>query len=131
MGAWTHEPFGNDDAADWVADLVESKNLTAIEGALNAVTEEAEEYLEAPQCAEALAAAEVVAALLAHPSASLPEKAAKWVKGKAAPSSALVAKAQRAVAAILKASELQELWAESEDYSQWQTVTKDLLARLG
>jgi hypothetical protein len=33
-------------------------------------------------------------------------------------------------AAVLGASELQELWEESDDYLQWQDVTKDLLARL-
>lgn len=131
MGAWSHEPFGNDDAADWLSELEESNDLSVIESALSAVTDEAEEYLEAPQCSSALAAAEVVAALLGMPAKSLPEEATAWVSGKPQPTAALVAKAKGAVAAVLSSSELQELWAESDDYSQWQAATKDLLARLG
>ncbi|MEP7009716.1 MAG: DUF4259 domain-containing protein [Acidobacteriota bacterium] len=131
MGAWSHEPFGNDDAGDWLSGLGQAKDLSAIENALNAVTDEAEEYLEAPQCSSALAAAEVVAALLGKPNPALPEEAVSWVKGKPSPPSNVVAKAKSAVAAVLDSSELQELWAESEDYPQWQAITKDLLGRLG
>ena len=130
MGAWSHEPFGNDDAGDWVSELTESEDLGAIERALDAVTDSAEEYLEAPDCSAALAAAEVVAALLGKPTASLDQEAAAWVKGKPRPPSELVAKAKRAVASVLKSSELQELWAESSEYAQWQAVTNDLLVRL-
>lgn len=130
MGAWSHEPFGNDDTGDWLSELEQSKDLSVVETAINAVTDDAEEYLEAPQCSVALAAAEVVAALLGFPSTSLPEEAVGWTRGKSRPSAPLVAKAKRAVSAGLEASELQELWAESEDYSQWKAGAKNLLARL-
>ena len=130
MGAWSHEPFGNDDAGDWVSELSESKDLSAIQSALDAVTDDAEDYLEAPECSAALAAAEVVAALLGKPTASLDEEAAAWVVGKPQPAPELVTKAKRAVTSVLKSSELQELWAESTDYAQWQAVTNDLLGRL-
>lgn len=131
MGAWSHEPFGNDDAGDWIYELEESTDLSAIERALAAVTTQAEEYLEAPECSSALAAAEIVAALIGHPVATLPESAAAWVKGRAKPDGALIAQAKSAVAAVLGGSELQELWEESDDYAQWQEVTNDLLVRLG
>jgi hypothetical protein len=130
MGAWSHEPFGNDDAGDWISELEQSKDLSVVEAALNAVTDDAEEYLQAPQCSTALAAAEVVAALLGRPSTSLPAEAVGWTSGRSRPSTSLVAKAKRAVSAVLETSELQELWAESEDYPQWQAGTKNLLARL-
>lgn len=130
MGAWSHEPFGNDVAGDWVYDLERSKDLSAIGSALSAVTDEADEYLEAPQCSAALAAAEVVAAMLGKPVESLPEEVTVWMKGKPRPDDALISKAKKAISAILQSSELQELWAESEHYPQWQAITKDLLTRL-
>jgi Domain of unknown function (DUF4259) len=130
MGAWSYEPFGNDDAGDWLSELEQSKDLSVVEAALNAVTDDAEEYLQAPQCSMALAAAEVVAALLGRSSTSLPAEAVGWTSGKSRPSASLIAKAKRAVSAVLETSELQELWAESEDYPQWQAGTKNLLARL-
>lgn len=130
MGAWSHEPFGNDDAGDWVYDLERSKDLSAIGSALSAVTDEADEYLEVPQCSAALAAAEVVAAMLGKPVKSLPEEVTVWMKGKPRPDDALISKAKKAISAILQSSELQELWAESEHYPKWQAITKDLLTRL-
>ena len=130
MGAWSHEPFGNDDARDWLSVLEQSKGLSVVEAALNGVADDAEEYLEAPQCSVALVAAEVVAALLGRPSISLPAEVVGWTSGRSRPSASLVTKAKRAVSAVLENSELQELWAESEDYPQWQAGTKNLLARL-
>ena len=109
MGAWSHEPFGNDDAGDWLSELVQSKDLSIVEAGLNAVTDDAEEYLQAPQCSTALAAAEVVAALLGRPSTSLPAEAVGWTSGRSRPSASLVAKAKRVVSAVLETSELQEL----------------------
>jgi hypothetical protein len=131
MGAWSHEPFGNDDAGDWIYELEDSTDFSVIERTLAAVVTQAADYLEAPECTSALAAAEIVAALIGHPVATLPESAAAWVRGKAKPDDALIAQAKSAVTAILGASELQELWEESDHYAKWQEVTKDLLARLG
>ena len=34
MGAWSHEPFGNDDANDWAYELEETEDLSHIEAAL-------------------------------------------------------------------------------------------------
>jgi hypothetical protein len=39
MGAWSHEPFGNDDANDWAYGLEEAEDLSYVEEALNAVLE--------------------------------------------------------------------------------------------
>jgi hypothetical protein len=130
MGAWSHEPFGNDDAGDWLYELEGSTDFSAIESALAAVTSEAGGYLEAPECSAALAAAEIVAALAGKPITSLPDDAAAWVSGKGAPVVALIAQARSAVTAVLESSELQELWEDSDDYAAWQAITKDLLKRL-
>ena len=85
MGAWGHDSFDNDDAGDWQCDLVDSSDMSAIAEALNGVTDDAEDYIEAPECSMAIAAAEVVAALHGNPSATLPDDAQAWVKGKPQP----------------------------------------------
>ena len=46
---------------------------------------EAADYIEAPDASAALAAAEVVAALLGRPAVELPDAVAAWVAGKKPP----------------------------------------------
>jgi hypothetical protein len=63
VGAWGYNPFENDDAADWIAKLVESRDphflSVTLSRARNASGLASERY-----CAEALAAAEALACLL-------------------------------------------------------------------
>jgi len=63
MGAWSHESFGNDDACDWVAQLEECNDLSFVESTLDALLAVGDDYLEAPEASQAIAAAEVVARL--------------------------------------------------------------------
>lgn len=65
MGAWSHEPFGNDDTNDWAYSysLDGVNDLSVIEATLNRALD-AEEYLEALEASEAIAAVEVLAKLL-------------------------------------------------------------------
>ena len=130
MGAWGRSSFENDDALDWVAEL-ESAGVSAIVEALNHVTDEADEYIEAPECSMAIAAAEVVAALSGRPSDSLPPGAQAWLVGKPVPAASLVAKARQAVEAVLGESELKDLWAENaRDFPKWTATLNDLKQRL-
>lgn len=131
MGAWGIGPFDNDDAGDWAYDVVESDDLSVVEAAINEIASAQGAYLESPDCCNALAAAELVAAMLGKPSDSLPEELAQWISGRPAPPSSTVKNAQEAVSAILAASELRELWEETDDYEQWTAITRDLLRRLG
>ncbi|AFL74297.1 DUF4259 domain-containing protein [Thiocystis violascens] len=116
MGAWSHEPFGNDDANDWAHGLEDANDLSLIESALDNALE-AEEYLEAPEASEAVAAVEVVAKLLGKGTQtdSYTEKVDEWVKSVSArPDAALIAKARRTLERVLgENSELRELWEES------------------
>ena len=66
MGAWGVGPFENDDASDWVYQLEGAEDLELVRGTLEAAANP-QGYLEAPTCSEALAAAEVVAALSGRP----------------------------------------------------------------
>jgi hypothetical protein len=62
MGAWGVLAFDNDDAADWAYDFAEADDLSLVESAFDTVAE-AEDYLEAPEASNALAACEVLARL--------------------------------------------------------------------
>ena len=60
MGAWGVGIYDNDDAADWVAEL-EDGGLAVVSAALSTIVDG--DYVEAPEGARAVAAADVVARL--------------------------------------------------------------------
>ena len=128
MGAWSHEPFGNDTAGDWSYGLLESSDLSAIEAAVEAVLEGGEEYLEVDPASEAIAAIEVLAKLIGRgtQSDSYTRDVAAWVKSHSlTPSIELRRKAVRALDRITSAnSELMELWQEGGDEAWIQSVTE-------
>lgn len=130
MGAWSHEPFGNDDALDWVYDLDENGGYALIEQALDAALAEAE-YLEVGEGCNALAAAEILAAKLGRGTQTdHPDQVSAWLEVAAAPDAALLKKAQQAVARVLgEDSELRELWDEASP-NEWVTATQALQAAL-
>lgn len=133
MGTWDTGPFENDNAMDWVGNLTESKDMSAIESALDAVNECEDEFIEAPDCETALAAAEVVAALLGKACDTIPQEVAGWVKGKSKPNDALVRKARNAVAEIgTDRSELLDLYkeAEPEHLQKWLRSIEEVKQRL-
>ena len=119
MGAWGHGPFENDDAGDWVWELAESEDFSLVQAALETVTRPGNDFLEAPDCSIAVAAAAVVAASLGRPDPSLPEEASAWVAEHGAPPKPLVALAKKALAAIKSKSELRDLWEETETFDDW------------
>ena len=99
--------------------------------AFGAVNDIGDGYLESPESSAALAAAEVIAALLGKPSASLPDDAKECV-GRLSfkPDEELLSAARKAVERVKTDSELKELWDESDDAAQWQATVEDLAARL-
>ena len=132
-GAWDIGPFDNDDALDWVWELSESKDLSVVSDALQAVSD-SPGYLEAPTGSMAIAAAEVVAALRGNPRPQLPAEVSGWVsnfKGKVDDS--LVESARQAIAAVknVESSELAQLWSESGGVlEEWHTDLDSLSERL-
>ena len=130
MGTWGTGSFENDDAMDWLAEL-EAEGLPAAGFAIQAVLEGAPDFLEAPVCANAIAAAEVLAALQGKPAAGLPDELTAWIQ-RSAPTrpSDLVANARRALDLILSQSELLDLWAESPENNAWLAGMRDLQNRL-
>jgi hypothetical protein len=132
MGAWGYGNFDNDSALDWVIELERDDTLNTVETALMAITA-TEEYLDADECCFALAAAEVVAALVGKPAADLPNEVTNWVSAhQALDARPLLDTARRAVQAVLTSedSELRELAMEADDPAEWEAAVNDLQQRL-
>jgi len=133
MGAWGVLAFDNDDANDWAYELEEANDLSLVVSAFAAV-EEADDDLESPEAANALAACEVLARLNGKPGYknSYTEKVDEWVAAHPRlPFVPLLGRAEAVIDRILgEGSELKELWADSEDHDEWLAAMNDLRLRL-
>jgi hypothetical protein len=130
MGAGGVGNFNNGDAMDWVSELERAKTSALITETLKAVTEGGDEYLEASEASRALAAAEVVAALKHAGSPHLPIEVKQWVSRHQIGNPSLTQLALKAVQRIAAASELSELWDESDRADEWYEVIDNLEERL-
>jgi len=118
MGAWGAGNFENDDALDWLA-VLQAEGLPAAGAAIQDVLTLADDYLEAPTCCAALAAAEVIAALRGRPASRLPDELVEWLgRVSGDPGEQLATNARNAVDAIRRSSELRELWEDDEEWKQ-------------
>ena len=133
MGAWGTGIYDNDDAADWAHGL-DDGGLDLVRTALQAA--HTDSYLEAPDGAAALAAADVIGRLKSGggEQSSYAESVMNWVDRHEDDDEwiALLPAARAAVAAVLaESSELRELWAEDEtNLADWLVVVAELEARL-
>jgi len=118
MGAWSHEPFGNDTACDWSYGLEGQQDFSLVANTIQAVLDNGPDYLDADPATEAVAAVEVLAKALGRGTQtdSYTKEADAWVKSIAAkPSRELLSNASAALARILGPdSELRELWEEGD-----------------
>jgi hypothetical protein len=139
MGSWGPNTFGNDTALDWLGHLIESTGDGMVVSALSAVTDAPEgAYLIAPQCERALAAAEVVAAVLDRPCPDLdpndprhdPEAVMWLARERSSFGADLDSVSRRAIERVRRRSELQELWDETPKRGAWYTALGDLERRL-
>lgn len=158
MGTWGLGPFENDTAADFVGDLADdlSNGELVVEQIAEVLTEAGgtplDETLDADLGIEALAAAELVAAIVGRPGEALAaagpdagdddplsmDQLAAWCRtadaAKAlAQTPGLAKQAIRALDRVLAAdSELAELWEETaEDGRAWREDVLRLRTRLG
>lgn len=133
MGAWGYGSFENDDAADFLADVIDSGDTALLREALDNVLTSTE-YVEAPDACQAIIAAEIIAAMSGRPTlaAEREEELAEWLQRiRPAMDPELVTRAREALLRILaENSELRELWEEVEDYSEWQATISELLLQL-
>ena len=131
MGAWDFGPFDNDYARDWLYELEESTDTSVIAKALHKVADIGDGYLKAPDCSNAIAAAEVIAALRGHPVSDFPANAKQWVEAnQTLDTAALVSVAVAALKRIRTNSELKELWDESPESPNWHATLDDVAHRL-
>ena len=129
MGAWGIGSFENDDALDWLSELV-AEGLPASGFAIQAVLDQSGEYLEAPSCSQAIAASEIIAAMLGRPASDLPDDANEWLSRNSQPPGAeLVANARQALERIVNNSELRDLWSETSDRDRWLASVQGLRDR--
>lgn len=132
-GAWGMGPFDNDDALDWVWELEKAASTDMLEDALEEVTGSFF-YISAPECSRAVAAAEVVAALLGRPGRELPDEVKTWISDSSLRADEdLVALAREAVTLVRDSdkSELADLWRDAgNNYDEWHAGISDLIRRL-
>jgi hypothetical protein len=131
MGAWDATSFGNDTANDWAYGLEETSDLSHIEATLQKILDAGDDYLDAPDAEEAIAAAEVLAWLRGKPVPvdAYTEKIAEWVAAHPIqPTPAIIQKALSALDRIQRQpSELPELWENDPD---WAASMSNLRNRL-
>jgi hypothetical protein len=129
MGTWGTGPFQNDDALDWLGEMAQAEDLSALESTLDAVGESSQ-GLDARACKAAIAAAEAVARLRGHPGRELPDEVEQFAQRFDNVPPLLAAKARVAVIRISRSSELRSLWQESEHLEEWESAIRSLSRRL-
>lgn len=126
MGSRGIKTFDSDDALDWMHEFIEAQTLPFLKETLISVIEE--EYIEEPYGSSAVAAAEIIAALLDKAHGPLPDELNEVVsrfKPKKINDS-VIALARQAVNKILEHSELKKSWEVSDDYAKWQSNLQEL-----
>jgi hypothetical protein len=134
MGAWGSGIFENDDAADFVYEIVDRSDLSPIEAAIEQVLLMDSDYLEAPEGARALAAISILA-LLTNRDLEIKDAGPdlkQWIQQSAikVPES-LLAKSRRAAQRVITSpSEIMELWSESGEFETWKASVENLASKL-
>ncbi|WP_168210539.1 DUF4259 domain-containing protein [Persicimonas caeni] len=139
MGAWGTGNFDNDAALDFLSALYPREDGCGhIEKALAKVLPDADEAdvdeADAHACCQALAAAEIVAALGGAPRDGLSESVTDWVWYRRPVEDsrldAITELARRAVRQVRDDSELSELWQQTDSHDAWRAAVDELAARL-
>jgi len=132
MGAWGYGIFENDIALDWVGDLEGADSAEFLQETFEAIPDDPQDFVESDESDSALAAGEVVAAILGRPLAlGLPEDITTWIAThQPQASEKLVKEALRAVRRVAHQSESRDLWDDADLVDNWMTAVNDLIQRL-
>jgi hypothetical protein len=136
MPGWGTSSFENEDAQKFLGQL-KSLGVEDLRPILIRAADQ-EDYLEAPESGVAVAAAEVVAAMVLTSKGktlplAVPRQLMEWLqvnKKKIVAPLDLVDLARRAVERVRTRSELKDLWLEAEGLNEWSTALRDLEAGL-
>lgn len=133
MGAWGSGSFENDDAADFLSDLMDGKDLAPVRDVLQTVLKVGG-YLEAQDASQAIAAAEVLAAAAGRPTVAAQRKSklCEWLARYQPPvDPRLLANAVQALDRIVgEGSELKELWEDAGTASEWIEAVETVRSKL-
>lgn len=136
MGAWGLKTFENDYALDWVGSLISQNKKDMVIRALKEI-ELNNEYIEAPECSEALCAIEIISNIKSKDSSNLPEELLEWINKKRGLlkksitfSQSEIELAISTLQKIINDSELKELWQESDNYQEWISYQLNLERKL-
>jgi hypothetical protein len=134
MGAWGPGIFENDTPCDFALNVAYGDGIGLLNEAIDRVVGSGENYLEAPEAEEGLAAADIIARSRGSTGQQTAYTASidSWVaNSKSVASDELVNKAKQSIARILREpSELLELWAESADFDHWKRCVEEVAERL-
>jgi len=136
MPGWGTGSFENEDAESFLGEL-KSFRIEDLRPSLARAADQ-EDYIEARESSVAIAAAEVIAALIAAEengeSSPAPRQISDWIgQNKGAGAVDLPEfrdLAQRAVERVRTSSELKDLWLEAEGLNEWSAALRDLERRL-
>lgn len=132
MGAWGAGIFENDDALDFVGELAADTCAAKLAELFESVAAAGMqgESIELPEACQVLAGVGLIAAARGHSPRDLPDDAESLVQSLQHPSRELVEKGTSALSYVLMSSELVDLWAETDDPSEWNKVATGLIAGL-
>ncbi len=127
MGAWGAGNFENDDALDFLAEV---EGTAALKAAIETLPLAGEGEVDATDACRAMAAAEIIAAMMGRPSPDCPPEFTAQVKTFGKPAADLIELAHQGVSRVLFDSELLDLWTKSDSREDWNIVVTDLIERL-
>ncbi|MEM8984165.1 MAG: DUF4259 domain-containing protein [Pseudomonadota bacterium] len=131
-GAWGVSSLSNDDALDFLQLLEDEPSQGLVYGTLQSIAS-TKGYVEAPDGAYGIAAAEMVAAMLGNPSPELFEPISGWASRQGRPPRKYVELALDALTVVenTDVSELAQLFAEdAELFAEWRASVNELRSRL-
>jgi hypothetical protein len=130
MGTWGTRNFENDGSQDWVFEMMENKDGGMVADTLQFSLNK-DGVLDTSECEDALAAAEVVAALAGKASDDFPEDPLDNLDSlNLLATPALRKLAASVVEKIRTTSEMKEVRTEEGQLDGWDTVLADLIKRL-
>jgi len=131
-GAWGVGSFENDDALEFVSEVLKERMPEPISGPFKHA-HHSNGYIDATLGARILVAAEAYAAMNGKPSDDLPEEfATRFAPLPCKPDRKIIGSVENSVRMVMdvNSSELAQLWRDSPDYEKWIEGVQDLLIRL-
>jgi len=131
MSTFGLKNFENDEAMDFLYEILDNDKNFIVDVLKKVADYPDNEYLEVPDCQQALVASELVAAAKGSPSIDFPSEADEWLVKNKLSEENLSGVALKAIARIKINSELRKLWEESDEFQEWLKVINDLEDRIG